>query len=107
MAFTTAVWKVKRNDLVQIPRKKLEREKRLEDWLEADLGLIGKELLLIGRQVHTPAGIIDLLAIDENEYLVILELKRDKTPHDVVAQTLHYGSWAAKQKFEQINVLYA
>lgn len=37
-------------------------------------------------------GILDLLAVDEEANLVIVELKRDRTPRDVVAQTLDYAS---------------
>ena len=39
------------------------------------------------------ASYIDLLAIDADGNLHVLELKRDKTPRDVVAQVLDYGSW--------------
>jgi hypothetical protein len=51
-------------------------------------------LLVIGRQVRTPYGkYIDLLGMDAEGNLHVLELKRDKTPRDVVAQALDYGSW--------------
>lgn len=50
---------------------------------------------MIGRQVRTPHGkIVDLLAIDVDGNLHVLELKRDRTPRDVVAQLLDYGAWA-------------
>ena len=51
-------------------------------------------LLLIGRQVPTAHGkFIDLLAIDADGKLVMLELKKNRTPREVVAQLLDYGSW--------------
>ena len=51
-------------------------------------------LLVIGQQVPTGhTGGIDLLAIDSDANLIILELKRDRTPRDIVAQTLDYASW--------------
>ena len=44
----------------------------------------------------TPYGSrLDLLAIDAEGNLNLLELKRDKTPREVVAQVLDYGSWAS------------
>lgn len=44
----------------------------------------------------TPFGkYIDLLAMDGDGRLHVLELKRDRTPRDVVAQALDYGSWCA------------
>lgn len=72
----------------------LPTEAALEDFLEQDPSLLGTPLLVIGRQVRTPHGkLIDLLAIDADGNLHALELKRDKTPRDVVAQVLDYGSW--------------
>lgn len=66
----------------------------MEDYLERDPSLLGSRLLVIGRQVHTRYGkFIDLLAIDADGSLNVLELQRDKTPRDVVAQVLDYGSW--------------
>lgn len=38
---------------------------------------------------------IDLLAMDGEGNLHVLELKRDRTPRDVVAQVLDYGSWVS------------
>ena len=39
------------------------------------------------------SGKIDLLAINRAGDLVILELKRDRTPREIVAQALDYASW--------------
>ena len=74
----------------------LPSEATLEQYLEQDPSLLGERLLVIGRQVHTPHGkFIDLLAMDGEGNLHVLELKRDKTPRDVVAQVLDYGSWVS------------
>lgn len=74
----------------------LPSEATLEDYLSEDPSLLGERLLVIGRQVRTPHGkFIDLLAMDVEGNLHVLELKRDRTPRDVVAQTLDYGSWVA------------
>ena len=45
-------------------------------------------------------GIFDLLCIDSDGKVVIVEMKRDKTPREAVAQALHYASWldAATEK---------
>lgn len=58
-------------------------EEVLEDWLETnpDKILEDGKLLLIGRQVETNLGTyIDLLGIDRKGNVVVIELKRDKTP---------------------------
>lgn len=39
---------------------------------------------------------IDLLAIDASGSVITIELKRDKTPRDVVAQALDYASWVVE-----------
>lgn len=107
MAFTTRAWKVSVGQLTELSNKKLDSEKRLEDWLAKDLGLLGADLLLIARQISTPAGRIDLLAMDDSGGLVVIELKKDKTPREVVAQVLDYGSWVARQTYETIAELFS
>lgn len=74
----------------------LPAEKDLHQFLAQDPSLLGERLLVIGSEVQTPYGKrLDLLAIDVDGNLHLLELKRDKTPRDVVAQVLDYGSWAS------------
>jgi hypothetical protein len=81
----------------------IETERRLEDVLAQDLGILDPELLLIGRQVPTAyGGFIDLLAMDREGNLVVIELKKDRTPREVVAQVLDYGSWIASLEDDDI-----
>ncbi|MHC4672912.1 MAG: endonuclease NucS domain-containing protein [Planctomycetota bacterium] len=94
MAFNTKVWDVNGEKLEEIPQSKLDAEKRLENWIENNPDLINMDILFIGRQVRTAYGdIIDLLAIDPDGDLVVIELKKSKTPRTVVAQLLDYASW--------------
>jgi hypothetical protein len=88
------LWEIESNRPVLIERSKLDFEERLEDWIVEDISLVSSNLLVIGRQVPTDyGGSMDLLAIDQDGNLVILELKRHKTPRDIVAQILDYASW--------------
>lgn len=83
--------------LRELSPSKLDLESRLEAWLEADISILENNLLVIGRQVTTDfGGCIDLLCIDGAGDLVVLELKRDKTPREIVAQALDYASWIAE-----------
>lgn len=77
-----------------VERGELLTERELEDALAADIGVLDPQLLHIGRQVQTPYGkVIDLLGLDPDGGLAVIELKRERTPRDVVAQALDYGSW--------------
>lgn len=63
--------------------------------------------MLIGRQEETgQGGRIDLLAIAPDGSLVLVELKRNRTPRDVVAQALDYASWIEKLTPDRIAGIY-
>jgi RecB family endonuclease NucS len=67
-------------------------EARLEGLIESDVTILGEPLLLVGRQVPTGYGkVINLMGVDAGGVLHVLELKRDRTPREVVAQILDYG----------------
>jgi hypothetical protein len=75
--------------------------------LVEDPAMIGTDLLVLGRQVPTShGGYVDILGLDVDGRVHILELKRDKTPRDVVAQTLDYGSWAKELALDDIVQLH-
>jgi len=102
MPLEIGIWRVdgspKRMSTTSMPL-----EARLEELIEADPAILGQPLLFIGRQVPTAHGkYIDLLAVDAGGSLHVLELKRDRTPRDVVAQTLDYGSWIETLTHEQV-----
>ncbi len=103
-----ALWRVVADRPQRLPPVRMPLERRLEDLLVADLSITGRELLLVGRQVQTDFGkVIDLVAIDADAVLHVLELKRDRTPRDVVAQVLEYGVWAQQQDIDGLRALYA
>jgi hypothetical protein len=89
------LWCIGKDDrLLECPQASLNLEARLEEWLARDISILSDDLLVIGRQVETTfGGFIDLLCIDRAGDLVIVELKRDKTPREITAQTLDYASW--------------
>jgi Endonuclease NucS len=92
------------DELVEIKRGHLDLESRLEAWLVKDISLLDRDLLVIGQQVETDfGGYIDLLCLDANGDLVIVELKRDKTPREVTAQVLDYASWVADLPGDKIR----
>ena len=106
MPIRTALWKVnaKPERLVEAV---LLNERLLEDMIVAQPQLLSEAWMLIGRQERTGmGGIIDLLAIAPDGSLVLVELKRDRTPRDVVAQALDYASWVEGLQPEDISAIY-
>jgi hypothetical protein len=90
----TTIWRINGSDLRRIPNARLDAERDLETWIESDPAILDSDLLIIGRQVAAvDAGRIDLLGIRSDGSIEIIELKRDTTPRDLVAQVLEYGSW--------------
>jgi hypothetical protein len=86
-----------------LPLAAIDLEKHLEDWIDADPNIIGDDVLLIGRQVATVYGTkLDLLAINRQGDLVIIELKRDQTLRETVAQGIEYAAWVSKLGFDDI-----
>lgn len=85
-----------------------EGEAIIEDWLEPNPRAILEDdpLLLIGRQVRTDRGKrIDLLGVNRAGSVVVVELKRGRTPRDVVAQALEYAAFAARLDVDDLEKL--
>ena len=83
----------------QVPFQADHEEAVLERWLEANPDSILEEekVLILGRQVRTDLGaIIDVLGVDHDGNTVVVELKRERTPRDVLAQALEYAAFAAR-----------
>lgn len=94
MPVEMGMWRVDGGRPTRLETTSMPTEAKLEDLIERDPALLGERLLVIGRQVRTDHGkIIDLLAIDADGVVHVLELKRDRTPRDVVGQVLDYGAW--------------
>lgn len=91
----------------EIPLGSLPSEQLLESMIVAQPRILSSEWMLIGRQVETGhGGRLDLLAIAPDGSLVLVELKRDRTPREVVAQALDYASWLEKLQAKDINAIY-
>lgn len=75
----------------------------LEPWLATNPEIIGPDLLLIGKQVKTKSGPIDLLAVDSSGNTVVIELKRDQLPRECLAQAIDYASDVAEWSVERLG----
>ena len=103
MADEVRLWRVGSDDtLSETKSSPLDFESRLEEWLKRDISVLDPSLLIIGTQVSTVGGPLDLLCMDAAGDLVIVELKRDKTPREIVAQVLDYASWVVDLPHERV-----
>jgi hypothetical protein len=89
--------------VTRVSSSSLEDERRLEDAIEEDISILGLDnLLILGRLVYTAhSKKINILAIDGDGVLYVIELKKDRTPREVVSQALDYGSWDFRQTKRQ------
>ncbi|WP_417436573.1 hypothetical protein [Idiomarina abyssalis] len=106
MAVQHGIWRIGSKPEPLKPVK-LEAELLLEQQIVQDVSILNENWLLIGRQVYTEFGkYIDLLAIDATGSIIIIELKKHKTPRDVVAQTIDYASWVETLPSEKFSEIY-
>lgn len=85
----------------------IDQEDRLEAILREHPEVLGEDLLIIGTQVPTMfGGRLDILAVDSAGDLVAIEIKRGRTPRDVAAQVLDYGSWIRGLGYDQVVEVY-
>jgi hypothetical protein len=95
-------------EYVRAPFRVEHEEAVLEGWLvkNPDGILEDGKLLMIGRQTYTNLGSrIDLLALDRVGDVVVVELKRDRTPRDTLAQALEYASFAEQLDTKQLEAI--
>ena len=88
-----AIWRVGEQP-APLVSSRLTSEQQLEDMIVRDPRILSSEWMFIGRQeVTSHGGRVDLLAIAPDASLVLIELKRDRTPREIIAQALDYASW--------------
>jgi hypothetical protein len=101
-----AIWQVGQQP-TPLTTAKLASEQQHEDMIVREPAILSSQWMLIGRQeVTSHGGRIDLLAIAPDGSLVLIELKRDRTPREIVAQALDYASWVAELTADRIVQIY-
>ena len=90
------IWEVDETTKAAHPLEKAARadaEAMLEDIFVETPAMLMPGLKLVGRQLPTANGYLDLLGVDSEGRLVVFELKRGTLTRDAVAQALDYASW--------------
>lgn len=107
MPIRTALWKVGPRPQ-PLEESSLVNEQLLEEMIVASPRLLSDDWMLIGRQEDTGlGGRADLLAIAPDGSLILIELKRDRTPREVVAQALDYASWVERLHADDVAAIYS
>jgi len=85
--------------------KEIIDEEIIESYLEKNIWKISTNLKLVenGREYSTPAGKIDLFAVDTKGKYVVIELKKGRTSDKVIGQISRYIGWV-KHNFQQEEV---
>jgi hypothetical protein len=107
MATEIKVWQIINGKLELIETTMIEGGRKetedLEKWIKSNPLLLGKDTLIIGEQVSTKSCSMDFLGIDKSGNLVVIELKRDKLPRDVLAQAVDYASDISSWDIDKIS----
>lgn len=88
-------------EFVSAPERSIEYERHLQSWLENNPWALcqGEDILWIHKEKRVLGGESsvrpDLMGVDAGGRLVIVELKRSRTPRDTVAQLLDYAASVA------------
>ncbi|HBY58161.1 MAG TPA: hypothetical protein DEG96_09975 [Candidatus Atribacteria bacterium] len=107
MATIIKTWEIIDDELKETGESMLEAEKKekehLEKWIKTNSKILGEDILIIGEQVYTKSGPLDFLGIDNSGNTVIVELKRDMLPREVLTQAIDYASAVASWDIDKLS----
>lgn len=106
MPIQHAIWKIAETP-VPLKTSRLVSEKLLHEMILRDTSILSSEWMVIGSEKSIGNNNrFDLLAIEPDGSLVLIELKRDRTPREVVAQAIDYASWVQDLTADEIAQIY-
>lgn len=101
------IWQIKDGVLEPLISKLKDNSRTepydLEPWIKSNPEILGTDISIIGNQISSKSGPIDLLGIDSSGNLIIIELKRDKLPREALAQAIDYASDVSSWSIEKIS----
>ena len=90
---------------VEFARLGLRERQDIQEWVAANPGILGDDLLIISKEFNRfdrTNERLDLLAVDLDGKLVVIELKRDDSGPDVHWQAIKYASYFQRATAESI-----
>ena len=94
-----------RVEQVDFARLGLRERRDIQEWVAANPGILGEDLLIIGKEFSgfdRTDERLDLLAVDSDGKLVVIELKRDDSGADAHWQAIKYASYLRRATIDQI-----
>ena len=83
-------------DTIELAETSISLERDIEDHLVHHLDAIESDLRLIGRQVTTDVGRVDILAEDKKGSRVIIQVKVGEAKDSAIGQIARYLGWYSK-----------
>ena len=90
---------------VDFARLGFQERRDIQEWVAANPGILGDDLLVIGKEFSgfdRTDERLDLLAVDADGKLVVIELKRDNSGADAHWQAIKYASYLHRASAEDI-----
>lgn len=107
MSTKIQTWEIQNGNLKEVESTLVAAGRRefedLESWIASNPSIVGPDLVVIGRQVQTRSGPLDLLAVDRDGNLVVIELKRDLLPREALTQAIDYAADIAEWTLDRIG----
>ena len=90
---------------VDFARLGFKERQDIQEWVAANPGILGEDLLIIGKEFSgfdRTDERLDLLAVDADGKLVVIELKRDDSGADAHWQAIKYASYLQRASADDI-----
>ncbi len=90
---------------VEFSRLGFQERRDIQEWVAANPGILGDDLLVIGKEFSgfdLTNERLDLLAVDSDGRLAIIELKRDDSGTDAHWQAIKYASYFQRASADDI-----
>jgi hypothetical protein len=97
------LWQISEAAPARLQESEIPLERQLEEWIEQDPGLLQSGLTIVGRQIWTDGGPLDLLALDPVGRWVIIELKAEALRREAIMQAVDYASCIANMELGELE----